>query len=101
VTEALIGRNKAQPVRPTIATRATNTSPVAPLLPPVHTRIREISGFIASEINRMSRNDNKMGDSNANVWMKTNNAAASNTWKVIERGLDSDGGFGGMVSLCH
>ena len=58
------------------------TSPVAPFLPLVTARIREITGLTASEISRMSRNDNRMGDSNENGWMKANNAVARIT---IER----------------
>ena len=61
------------------ATNAAATSPVAPFLPPVQARSREITGLTASEISRMSRSDNRMGDSSENVWMKTNNAAASST----------------------
>ena len=79
MTEAFIGPKKAQPVKAMTTTNAATTSPVALFLPPVNARIREITGLTASEISRMSRNDNRMGDSSENDWMKANNAAPSST----------------------
>jgi len=73
----LIGPRKAQPVKAMNTTNAATISPVAPFLPPVKARIREITGLTASEISIISRNENRMGDSSENVWMNTNSAAPS------------------------
>ena len=60
-----------------ISTNAKVSTAVAPFLPPVHSRIREITGLTARVINRMSSNDNKTGDNNEKVFTKMNNPAAS------------------------
>ena len=44
-----------------ISTNAKVSTAVAPFLPPVHSRIREITGLTARVINRMSSNDNIAG----------------------------------------
>ena len=81
MTEAFIGTKKAQPVKVRIVTKVPATSPVATFLPPVKDRIREITGLTASEINKMSRKDNKMGDSSENICRKANNSAPTTRYE--------------------
>ena len=77
MTASFIGPKKAQPVKAMNTTNADTISPVALFLPAFKARIREITGLTASEINRISRNENRMGDSSENVWMNVNSAAPS------------------------
>ena len=56
-------------------TKAAATSPAATVLPPVRARIREMSGFRANEISRMSRKDKRIGAKSVKVLMKTSKAA--------------------------
>jgi hypothetical protein len=52
------------------------TNAVAPFLLPVKDRIHETTGLTESVISIMSINDNRMGDSKVNVWIKVTRAAA-------------------------
>ena len=61
-----------------IPTKPATISTVATVLPPVRVRIREINGFSASEISRMSRKDKRMGAKSVKVLMKTSKAAPAN-----------------------
>jgi hypothetical protein len=77
ITEAFIGPKNAQHVNPMITIDPHASIPVGIFLPPVLALIQVISGLTAREINSTSRRDNKMGESRANVRIKTKSTAPS------------------------